>query len=68
MTLRARLIGAIVFLITLLVGALFSAVTAIAAAVSWLVLGVSSWLKKNPGWLRPLWYGGLLVAAGTTYV
>lgn len=67
MTLRARVVGAILFAIALVVGAIYSTVVAIAAGVSWLVLAVSSWFQKYPGWLRPLWYGGLLVAAGATY-
>lgn len=61
---RARLIGLVVLVLVLLVGAMFNLLVAVVALIAALLLAAPSWFNKHPRWLRPVWYGALLVGIG----
>jgi hypothetical protein len=61
------LIGLAAFAIVLAIGAMFSTVIAVAALLLALVLAGADWLGWRPRWLRPVWFGGLLLAAAIAY-
>ncbi|MET0986281.1 MAG: hypothetical protein ABW034_12830, partial [Steroidobacteraceae bacterium] len=66
--LRTRLIGLAVLVLVLLAGAMFNVLVSAIAWVAALLLAAPTWCNKHPRWLRPAWYGALLVAIGALYV
>ncbi|MET0657431.1 MAG: hypothetical protein ABW110_04645 [Steroidobacteraceae bacterium] len=59
--LRARLIGLAALVLVLLVGAMFNVLVAVVALIAALALAAPSWFNRHLRWLRPAWYGALLV-------